>query len=101
MKIPLFLLFGSLMLLAAETTTAATPPMFNTASQITALSVLAAVVWYLLTKTIPRLSKTFTDTLNTLCERWDRWEKTRHDDSEELNRTLRELAANVLRKSEE
>ena len=68
------------------------------------LGVLGWAVWYLLTKTVPDQQRTFRkslesiqeshlQTLDTITERHERWEESRHRDSEQLNTALREMSA--------
>lgn len=58
---------------------------------------LAGVVGWLLTKTLPSMQRDFRETLDKMAERHDQWEKSRHDDSEKLNGTLREMSSTCAR----
>ena len=51
-------------------------------AQVSAVAVLAGVCWRLF------------GTIDKLCDRWNEWEKIRHDDSDRLNATLAVLQSN-------
>lgn len=80
-------LIASVFLLAAGGLTPATMPVIGTAANISAVGVLAWVVWTQL-KEIKLLRLAHSDVVDRLCERWDAWEKIRHEDSAKLDDTL-------------
>ena len=102
-----------LVLLGATATTATTtlvaqaspePALVVGLGSMGALGVLGWAVWHLLTRTVPEQQETFrksleviqeshSKTLDTVTDRHERWEGIRHTDSERLDETLRQMAA--------
>jgi len=68
------------------------PPHFQVALQYGALGVLAWVCWTQ-RQELQDLRKSYSVTLDKLCDRWDGWERVRHADSEKLDDTLRLMTA--------
>jgi len=66
-------------------------PELGTLTQVGALGVLAWVAWTQRAE-IQSLRREHKAVVDVLCIRWDAWEKIRHDDSNELNLTLRNLS---------
>jgi len=58
---------------------------------------LGCVTAWLLTRTIPQMMRDHKDTLDAISDRHERWERIRHEDSTELNSTLRGLSATCAR----
>ena len=61
---------------------------------VTQLGALGVLAWVAFTqrKELSELRKRHNDVIDTLCLRWDGWEKIRHTDSEKADGTLRELS---------
>ena len=57
-----------------------------------AAAVAVSVLAWLLTRTIPQMQRDFRETLDNISDRHERWETVRHQDSAELNATLRSLS---------
>ena len=60
-------------------------------TRLGATAVLGAALLFLISKTIPRMTKDFRDSLDVICNRHDKWEQVRHDDQQRLERLLVEL----------
>lgn len=89
----------------------ADPPL-EWLTNLSAISVMAVGVWYLMTRTLPAMRdelttarreylaavesarKGFTETLDRMSDRHERWENQRHLDSENLNKVLTDLQVN-------
>ncbi len=69
-------------------------PMIGSAANLGALGVLAWVVWTQFGE-IRSLRRTHGEIVDKLCDRWDSWEKIRHEDSERLDRTLLAMTRHV------
>lgn len=91
MKIGILATF--LLLATGEVVTPAVP-MIGSAANLGALGVLAWVVWTQFGE-IKSLRRTHGEIVDKLCERWDSWEKIRHEDSERLDKTLLAMARHV------
>jgi hypothetical protein len=61
-----------------------------------AMGGLLFALFYLLKVHLPGKDKMFTDSIDKLTERHDRWERLRHEDSQELTNTLNDLRANCI-----
>jgi hypothetical protein len=59
-----------------------------------ALTILGWACWYLLCKHLPRERKDFSDSLDKICERHERWETTRHQDSQSLREAIDAMRTN-------
>jgi hypothetical protein len=57
-----------------------------------ALAVLAWAVWNAYRNVIPNQQKEFSRTLDAMADRYDQWERQRHEDSGKLTRALHELS---------
>lgn len=80
-------------------------PWVQDGMQFSALALMGWALWYLLSKEMPKKREdfneaitaqriSFTETLDKMSERHDRWETLRHQDSEKLDSTLRNLTEN-------
>ena len=89
------------MLLAAESpATDALPPYMDWMLQGGGVGVLAFVVFWMLTRTIPGLTRDFRETLRETSDRHDAWERQRHEDSDKLNTTMRDMMQNCAKAQE-
>lgn len=77
-------------LLAAGEAITPVLPEIGSITQMGALGVLSWVAWTQRTE-IQKLRDEHKEVIDTLCERWNGWEKTRHDDSTKLNDTLQNM----------
>ena len=72
----------------------------STVANLGALGVLSVVAYFLFQDTRTQRAEGAatraenTKIMNMLCERWNDWEKIRHDDSNKLDETLRTITAN-------
>ena len=64
-------------------------------------AVLGVALLVLLCWTIPRMAKTHRESLAELSKRHDGWEHERHEDSQKLDATLREMMAHCAGRREE
>lgn len=60
-------------------------------ARLGATGMLGAILFYLIAKTIPRMSRDFKELVDILCQRHDSWEKIRHEDHQRLEELLMEL----------
>lgn len=66
-------------------------------AQLGAVGVMGVAFIYLLTVALPKLQANFTDTLDRMTERHDKWEVQRHTDSERFHDAIRALTENCAR----
>ncbi len=70
------------------------------ATNLGALGVLSVVAYFLFRELQSQRKESIrqrdenTKIMNVLCERWNEWEKIRHEDSNKLDETLRDMTAN-------
>lgn len=83
MRIGITCLVG--LLAAAE---AAPGSIIDPATRLGATAVLGAALLFLISKTIPKMTKDFRDSLDVICKRHDEWERVRHEDQQRLERLL-------------
>jgi len=86
-------LFATYLLYAVGDAVPKTLPGLGSLTQMGALGVLAWTVWTQQTE-LREMRRIHSDVIEKLCERWDAWEQIRHNDSEKLDGTLREMTAN-------
>jgi hypothetical protein len=77
-------------LLAVGDTLAPAMPTIGNVTQLGALGVLTWVA-YTQREEIQKLRAEHKTVIDTLCARWDEWEKIRHEDSDKLDGTLRRM----------
>ena len=65
--------------------------LIEPAVRLGATAVLGAALLCLISKTIPKMTKDFRDSLEVICTRHDRWEQTRHEDQQRMERLLAKL----------
>jgi hypothetical protein len=69
-------------------------PFLSEAVHGSAIALMGWALWYMMAKERPRERKQFTETLDGLSARHERWEHQRHEDSEKLSDTLLKLSEN-------
>lgn len=82
----------SMLMLVAGQAVPSAIPVVGELSQLGALGVLAWVAWTQRSE-LRETRIANQDVINTLCSRWDAWEKIRHADSEKLDKTLLKMTA--------
>lgn len=80
-------------MLAAGEVVAPSIPLLETVMRLGALGVLMVVAYFLFQE-MRSQRKENTATMNVLYDRWNGWEKIRHEDSNKLDETLRMMTAN-------
>ena len=60
-------------------------------TRLGAVAALGTALLLMLWRTIPTMTKDFLESLNKICDRFDDWEKTRHEDHKELRQLLQKL----------
>ena len=70
-------------------------PLAPGLGDVTQLGALGVLAWVAFTqrKELSELRARHNDVIDTLCDRWDGWEKIRHADSDKLDTTLREMVS--------
>ena len=69
-------------------------PFGDTIMRGGALGILTWACWYLMARELPRHRKGFTESLDKICERHERWENIRHEDSQDLRSAIDSLRVN-------
>lgn len=87
------LAFGNLLVFAADA--GSQLPEIGQIANLSAVGVLGWWVWSQ-QKELREIRAANAAIFDRLCDRWDRWEQIRHTDSEKLEGTLRDLAANCV-----
>ena len=78
----------------AESIAPSSIPFSDHIMQGGALGVLGWACWYLLCRHLPRERKDFSQSLDKICERHERWENVRHEDSQDLRTAIDGLRTN-------
>lgn len=73
-------------------------PVAGPAAQVSAVVVLAWVAWTQ-RQEMKELRERHSEAIDKLCQRWDAWEKLRHEDSRKLQEVLRDLMKHCSRAS--
>jgi len=60
-------------------------------TRLGAVAALGTALLLMLWRTLPTMTKDFLESLNKICDRFDDWEKTRHEDHKELKQLLQKL----------
>ena len=60
-------------------------------TRLGAVAALGTALLLMLWRTLPTMTKDFLESLNKICDRFDGWEKVRHEDHEELKQLLQKL----------
>jgi L-lactate permease len=90
--------FGSLTLFAADVV----PELPSGLGSLANLSAVAVLAWWAWSqqRELRDLRQSHTAVVDKLCDRWDAWEKIRHEDSEKLDVTLRDITANCAKRQQ-
>ena len=65
--------------------------IIDPATRLGATAVLGAALLYLISRTIPKMTGDFRDSLDTICNRHNDWEKVRHEDQQRLEKIIADL----------